>query len=183
MYLDGTTEGRSVPTSYISWLNHFKSQGHKIKSVAFTAQGGYAIIYGKNGYRYYNIPNGLVGAFQQASNESETMLSVAISPNGGWILISGESVRHGGNLPVRFRERLNLLLGEEGQIQMTGNSFGGWIITYRENGELKSYYANLTEEQEKLTPAGMVRQGIELINKGYQRLSDANQRVIDTTRQ
>lgn len=149
---DGMTSGKQIPKSFISWCKKFESEGRKITSVAFTKEGGYAILYGKNGYRYWNVPDGLVKALRKAHDRQQTFLCVAISRYRGWYLITEESIYWGGDLPVSLKEHVNMESSKGGDVKMVGfNSYGGWFFTYKDQyGESKYWSADPTKEQRVL---------------------------------
>ena len=59
-----------------------------VKSVAFTRNGGWVIVYRYNGYSYWNIPPWLVARLKEAQTKQYEILSVAIGPQDQWILIT-----------------------------------------------------------------------------------------------
>ena len=92
VYSDGSLVAERVPQDFIAWQQKFRNDGEKIKSVAFSSRNnGWVIIYRYNGYRYWNIPSGLVARLREAQTKQEEILSVTIGPQDQWILITDKT--------------------------------------------------------------------------------------------
>jgi len=139
-----------IPKTFISWVEKFESEGKKIKSVAFTKNGGYAIIWGKNGYRYWNIPSGLVKRIKEAVEKEHAILSAAIGKYDQWVLLTDEKMFWSDNCSVHLKEKMNAEVQNGAQISMVGfNSSNGWVMQYRKNGSTNYWFVDPTSEQKE----------------------------------
>jgi hypothetical protein len=57
------------------------------KCLAFRPQGGWLLLYDKNGFAQEGLPAGLRERLEKAQKTGETIRSVAFAPDGGWFLL------------------------------------------------------------------------------------------------
>lgn len=152
VYHNGDTKARDVPSSCVSYLKKFESDGHKIRSIAFRKNGGWAIVYGKCGFQARNIPTAMLNELRRANHANERIYCVAISPGDGWVVLTDKHWRWGGKTPIHLRERMNLIASEGGALKhVSFNSSNGWrLISVDKNGNVKSWSVSPTAEQKKV---------------------------------
>jgi len=62
-------------------------RGSIIKSIAFTAEGGYCILYDKNEYIYESIPPKAIEMLQELKAKDVTFKDIAFSPNNDFVIL------------------------------------------------------------------------------------------------
>lgn len=132
--IDFTLPANTCATGALRQL-HYHSR--EVKTVAFSYQpeGGWAMLYGSNGYWYYNVPNDFADAIREMNDNGEEIRDIAFAPNGGWAIVRGRNGWWWSNVPQGFTDAYEEL-HEQGEdirrIDFTAS--GGWIIIYGNNG-------------------------------------------------
>lgn len=103
----------------------------RVRSVAFTPEGGWAMIWGKNGYRFENVPDEAADALKDLSRRGMSINSIAFTKNGGFLIIYGgrDSRVIYNNLPPDILDLLHRLRSDGKKIyQVTFAPDGRWIV-------------------------------------------------------
>jgi uncharacterized protein YkwD len=87
----------NIPTGAMQKLGELANAGQSLQSIAFTTDGGWAILYGSNGYAWGGIPDGAAQKLQELSNAGQSLQSIAFAPGGGWAILQGGG---GGTTPI-----------------------------------------------------------------------------------
>lgn len=83
----GASWSEKFPHDAINALAPIIQKAFNIKSIAFAPNGGFAIIYGENGYSTKDIPQDAVVELSTLYKQGSTIKSIAFSPNGGWVIL------------------------------------------------------------------------------------------------
>jgi hypothetical protein len=59
--------------------------------VAFGSDGAWAVLYNKNEVVFDGLPDGLVDRLQELFDEDEDTSLLALTPDGGWVVIIGDN--------------------------------------------------------------------------------------------
>jgi WD40 repeat protein len=78
-----------IPKEAIDDIKNINNRGITAKSIAFTPNGGYVILYGKNGFAYStnNLPQQVLTVLTALRKQDLTINTIAFTPNGEWIII------------------------------------------------------------------------------------------------
>ena len=101
------------------WIKYYNNRRQPIKSVAVNADGGWALVWGKNGYRYRNIPQGMADRFKELVAYGHTInrASFGRDPNG-WIITHG----NGGFMYEKFyRDEALAFVGDQAHEESAAN--------------------------------------------------------------
>jgi uncharacterized protein YkwD len=79
----------NIPTGAMQKLGELANAGQSLRSIAFTTDGGWAILYGNNGYAWAGIPDAAAQKLQELSNAGQSLQSIAFAPGGGWAILQG----------------------------------------------------------------------------------------------
>lgn len=148
-----------VPAELESKIKEFRGSGLKIKSVAFTPDGGWSLVAGKNAF--FNR-----GRSAQMAAMHKVMLDLqkagheikctAITPTGGWTVMYNKNNFHNRGVPDAAHEAM-LRLNREGRtLKHVGYSAnGGFAILYDKNGvEQKGIPAKAVEQLTRIAKEG-----------------------------
>src|ERR1041384_2486784 len=61
-----------------------------IKEVAFTADGGWLVLYGTDGYTAQGMPTELTDILDQLNQDKQEIHFVSFTSSGGWVVVSGK---------------------------------------------------------------------------------------------
>jgi uncharacterized protein YkwD len=90
-------DAAGIPDGALQKLGELAGAGRSLKSIAFTADGGWAILYGDNGFSWSGIPDLAAQKLSEFSNAGKGPHSIAFAPGGGWaILHNGGGTTGGG---------------------------------------------------------------------------------------
>jgi hypothetical protein len=109
--------------------------GQDLKSIAFTAGSGWAVLYGRSGFHSSGIPDAAYKALQHYDGRGEELKSITFAPGGGWAILYGRNGFQTRGIPDEAYRRLKSFhaRGEElKSIAFTAE--GGWAILYGRNG-------------------------------------------------
>lgn len=77
----------NIPTEAIDQINTLVPQGAELKTIAFTNDGGFAIIVGKNGYSTNNIPSSDLNILSTLHKQESSINTIAFTPDGEWVIV------------------------------------------------------------------------------------------------
>lgn len=76
------------PAGLTNALRELHDEGEYIDDVQLTENNKWLILYGNNGFRWYNIPYSLERKLREYNSNNEIVMSVTFNDNGDWIIIS-----------------------------------------------------------------------------------------------
>jgi uncharacterized protein YkwD/uncharacterized protein YdbL (DUF1318 family) len=122
----------NIPNGAMQKLGDLANAGQSPNSIAFTTDGGWAILYGNNGYSFANIPDAAAQKLGDFANAGQSLKSIAFTTDGGWAILYSGGYWWGG-IPAGAAQKL----GEVGNAGIKSIAFtpnGGWAILYGNNG-------------------------------------------------
>src|SRR5215510_13236981 len=111
-------------------LREFVLAGKSVTSVAFTRDGGWVILHGRNEAWWSDrIPKGASEAINELNREGSIIKCIAFTPSGGWVIIYDKNGCWQNNIPQGALD--NLI-----KLNKTGNTIdliafapnGGWVV-------------------------------------------------------
>ena len=128
----------NIPTDAQNNLNNLDilHQNINAKSIAFTPNGGYAILYKKNDAVGNNLPPAFVSAIQALQQQDSTINTIAFTPSGeGVIIYDDYGYSTSNNFPQDALDEL-ATLNQQGSIinNIAFTPNGEWVIIFDGNG-------------------------------------------------
>jgi transglutaminase-like putative cysteine protease len=93
------------PASLPEVLRGGKVRSREYRCVAFRPQGGWVLLYDKNGYAEDGIPAAVSEQLERVRQAGGTLRSVAFAPDGGWVVLFDHDFKAEG-VPAALTERL-----------------------------------------------------------------------------
>ncbi len=154
----------AIPDETRQVIERFQREGHQVKWVAFAPNGGWSVLYGKNGYFNRNIPDELHQLMVKYAQEGRELKSVAFAPNGGWSLLYDKNGYFNRNAPDELHQ-LVVKYAQEGRTLKTiaYAPNGGWSLFYDKNGY---FNRNVPDELHQLV-VKYAQEGRELKSVAY----------------
>jgi len=87
-------------------LDELNDEGKEIKCVAFTPDGGWTVLYARNGYSTYGLPQEAVDALSSLNDDDEEIKWIAFTPESGWVILFGGSGFWRSGLPQEADDAL-----------------------------------------------------------------------------
>ena len=134
-----------IPNYAARELQTLDNQGIKPKTIAFTPDGEWVILYNKNGAAWStNFPPNAVNEILALNKQGSTINNIAFTPNGEWVIIyDGNGIINSDNFPQAALDEL-AALNKQGatisSVAFTNN--GGFAIIFGRNG---SYYYKIPQ--------------------------------------
>ena len=127
-----------IPTDAANEFKTLYNQGITPKTIAFTPDGGWVILYNNNEAAWNNIPQDAANVILALNKQGSTINTIAFAPNGGWVIIfDGNHYYPSGNFPQDALDGLNktkslYLTKSINTIAFTPD--GEWVIIFNGNG-------------------------------------------------
>src|SRR5262245_29047448 len=80
---------------------------HRIKSVGFAPEGGWVVLYDKNGYFPKGIPEDAFNKIVELGKKGADLKSVVFARNGGWVILYNKNSVASKNIPPEAEKALN----------------------------------------------------------------------------
>src|SRR5689334_17181929 len=110
-----------------------------IKEVAFTADGGWLVLYGTDGYTAEGMPTELIDVLDQLNQDKQEIHFVSFTSSGGWVVVSGKpgGVANAANwkdIPQTAIDKLKSLNDNGFEFRdIAFSSDDEWVILYGSN--------------------------------------------------
>ncbi len=134
--------------------------GHKPKSIGFSPEGGWIILYEKNGYYAEGIPQDAFNKIVELGKKDAEIKSIAFARNGGWVILYNKNSVAYGNIPGDAEKALNDLVKRGTPIKSVSFMTGPFVQFSDDNQESRDEV--LFRMQRSEVP-GL---GIALVNDG-----------------
>jgi uncharacterized protein YkwD len=106
-----------------------------LKSIAFTPNGGWAILYGNNGYSFANIPDAAAQKLGDLAIAGQSLKSIAFTTDGGWAILYGANGFAWGGIPDGAVQKLGDLANAGQSLKSIAfGPGGGWAILQEPGG-------------------------------------------------
>ena len=89
----------NIPDDMTRKLADLTKSNDEAKWVAFAPGGGWALLYGLNGYDCHGIPDAAYEAIVALGDKKAEIKSIVFSPDGGWLILHGRNGFEQQNLP------------------------------------------------------------------------------------
>lgn len=111
----------------------------QVKNVTLTTDGGYAILIGSNGYSTNNVAKTFNAKLTDLNTDGDTILSVAFTANGGWVIIYEDAKGMTGywseDIPADCETKLLELVKDKSTlISVSFTAENDWIILFDDYG-------------------------------------------------
>jgi N6-adenosine-specific RNA methylase IME4 len=125
----------NIPEEIDQNIGELLSKGHELKSIAFASNGGWSILYDRNGFFNRNIPDEAHQVMTKLAGEGHELKSIAFASNGGWSILYDRNGFFNRNIPDEAHQMMTKLAGEGHELKSIAfASNGGWSILYDRNG-------------------------------------------------
>lgn len=101
----GIILGGGSPASLATKVPELWKLASDFRALAFRPQGGWVLLYDKNGFAADGIPAGVRARLEQAQKAGAAFRSFAFTPDGGWVLLT-ERGFEGEGLPKPLSDKL-----------------------------------------------------------------------------
>ncbi|PSB65370.1 hypothetical protein C7B79_05745 [Chroococcidiopsis cubana CCALA 043] len=129
-----TLNSSQISKDLLFKLNHIHNARERIKQVSFSSDGGWVVLYERNGFLYSDISNDVIDKLWEFSHAGEEIKQVTFAPNGAWVILRNRCDFWQSNLPKRMFNQLwsSFNIGQEiKHIAIAANL--GWIISSGQN--------------------------------------------------
>ncbi len=112
-------------------LKEINTANQTIHCITFTSFGGYAILFGTNGYSTNGLPKNALAKLKELHDNKKDIKQIAFTPTGGYIILYGKSGFSSVSVNKKMTDKL-LELNKNGN-SIDNVSFspnGGYIIIY-----------------------------------------------------
>lgn len=157
---------RDVPKDLVRKIRDHLLDGDSIRTVVFTADSGWLVVYGKNGLAWspHGIPTSLIERLRALNAARASIKSVAIAPNGGWVVLSDVNDYWTSGVSRALEEKLEEVKREPREIRWISFADSSWVFNFAYNS---AWYVRLTDNQKAaLNEAVNEREGIRSIQLG-----------------
>jgi uncharacterized protein YkwD len=122
-----------IPAGAAQKLGEVANAG--LKSIAFTPNGGWAILYGTNGFAWSGIPDAAAQKLGDLANAGQSLKSIAFTTDGGWAILYGNSGFASSGIPAGAVLKLgDLANAGQGLKSIAFAPGGGWAILQEGGG-------------------------------------------------
>jgi hypothetical protein len=122
---------RNIPQEAHEVMTNIHARGIRVKSIAFTPDGGWTVLYGRNGSFSRNVPEEAHQQLGRIAASGEEIKCIAYAPNGGWSILYGYNRSFNRNIPDKAHEVMLAL--EEADLALNCIAFapnGGWSLVF-----------------------------------------------------
>lgn len=151
-----TLNSSKISKDVLVKLNLIHKAGEQIKQVAFAPNGGWVILYGRNGFHYSDISNDVTNKLWEFSNAGEEIKQIAFAPNGGWVILRNRCSFWQSNVSKRMSDKLWSSFNKGHEIRYVAIAANlGWIISREQNTFSHSHIpADMTDKLWEFRGAG-----------------------------
>jgi CubicO group peptidase (beta-lactamase class C family) len=100
---------------------------HRIKSVGFAPEGGWVVLYDKNGYFAKGIPDEAFNKVVELGKKGADLKSIVFARNGGWVILYNKNSVASNNIPPEAEKALNDLAKRGTQIKAVAFMTGPFV--------------------------------------------------------
>lgn len=117
-----------------AYIRDYIKQWGECRNVAITKTNGDIALYGKNGYAYSQIPNGLSEVIKRLNKEEETIQDIQLTDAGRWLILYGDNGMEWYGIPDDLEETIRKYHGQKEKFNtVTFNDDGDWVVVTTEH--------------------------------------------------
>jgi hypothetical protein len=127
-----------APRDLMATLQTLKDENAHIQQIVFSplswsGKPSWVVIYNDREVDWKNIPPTLVNKILEVYQQQQKIKSIALSINGGWVLVSENAVYH-HLIPAPMQAQLQRLQTQQSSIHYVAfNVDNGWVVLYDNN--------------------------------------------------
>ncbi len=127
-----------APRDLMATLQNLKEANANIQQIVFSplswsGKSSWVVIYNDTEVDWKNVPPTLIAQILAVHEQHQTIKSIALSINGGWVLVAGNKV-YSSLIPTPMQAKFQELEAQGANIHYVSfNVDNGWIILYDQN--------------------------------------------------
>lgn len=146
-----------APRDLMTTLQQLKEENANIQQIVFSplswsGKSSWVVIYNDTEVDWKNVPPDLISKILEVHQSHQKIKSIALSINGGWVLVSENQVYH-SLIPIPMQKKLEQLSLQKADIHYVAfNADNGWVVLYDKNqGAWERLPTDLVNNLERLS--------------------------------